>query len=282
MAYPAALPSYTTTSGGEVLGLASGGLGLSGLLNAHGVDITGLGTKIGTGASTPTAGKVLRANGTGTSVWGAVDLTADVTGTLPVANGGTGVTSLGSGVAAFLGTPSSANLRSALTDETGTGSAVFGTSPSITTPVIDQFGTASGLGAVWPTWVPTYSGFTPGNGVLTFADFCQIGKRVDARYHFVAGTTTSIAAGSCTISLPVTSATYGATLTDIIGIFEFEDVSAGAFYTGHMAQSSTTVARPLIVNTAGTYGTWASLENGVPVAIATGDIISFTLTYQAA
>jgi hypothetical protein len=35
-----------------------------------------------------------------------------------------------------LGTPSSANLRAALTDETGTGSAVFATSPTITTPTL--------------------------------------------------------------------------------------------------------------------------------------------------
>ena len=65
-----------------------------------------------------------------------VNLTSQVTGTLPVANGGTGITSLGSGVADFLGTPSSANLATALTDETGTGVAVFSTSPALTTPKI--------------------------------------------------------------------------------------------------------------------------------------------------
>jgi hypothetical protein len=65
-----------------------------------------------------------------------VDLTSDVTGTLPVANGGTGITSFGSGVATFLGTPSSANLATALTDETGTGVAVFNVSPALTTPKI--------------------------------------------------------------------------------------------------------------------------------------------------
>jgi hypothetical protein len=42
-------------------------------------------------------------------------LTADVSGVLPVANGGTGITSFGAGVATFLGTPSGANLGSALT-----------------------------------------------------------------------------------------------------------------------------------------------------------------------
>ena len=66
---------------------------------------------------------------------GAIDLaTNKVTGTLPVANGGTGLTSLGNNVATFLGTPSSANLISAITDETGTGSLVFATSPTLTTP----------------------------------------------------------------------------------------------------------------------------------------------------
>lgn len=49
---------------------------------------------------------------------------------LPIASG---VSGLGSGIATFLATPSSANLISAITDETGTGSLVFGTSPTFTT-----------------------------------------------------------------------------------------------------------------------------------------------------
>jgi len=67
-----------------------------------------------------------------TATTGAITLA----GTLAVANGGTGITSFGSGVATFLGTPSSANLAAAVTDETGSGLLVFGTSPSLTTPVI--------------------------------------------------------------------------------------------------------------------------------------------------
>lgn len=49
---------------------------------------------------------------------------------LPV---GTGISGLGAGVATWLGTPSSANLASAITGETGTGALVFGTSPDFTT-----------------------------------------------------------------------------------------------------------------------------------------------------
>lgn len=61
-----------------------------------------------------------------------IDLTSAITGTLPVANGGTGITSLGTNVATWLGTPSSANLASAVTDETGSGALVFGTTPTLT------------------------------------------------------------------------------------------------------------------------------------------------------
>lgn len=47
-----------------------------------------------------------------------------------------GVSGLGSNVATFLGTPSSANLISAVTNETGTGALVFGTAPTIDAPVV--------------------------------------------------------------------------------------------------------------------------------------------------
>lgn len=48
----------------------------------------------------------------------------------------TGVSGLGAGVATFLATPSSANLASAVTGETGSGALVFATSPTLTTPNI--------------------------------------------------------------------------------------------------------------------------------------------------
>lgn len=58
----------------------------------------------------------------------------------------TGVSGLGSGVATFLATPSSANLRGALTDETGTGAAVFADTPTLVTPNIGAAtGTSLGL-----------------------------------------------------------------------------------------------------------------------------------------
>ena len=97
---------------------------------------------VGTVTSVGTAGTVNGITLTGTvttsgdltlgGTLGSVDLTSQITGTLPVANGGTGITSLGTGVASWLGTPSSANLATAVTDETGSGALAFATGPTFT------------------------------------------------------------------------------------------------------------------------------------------------------
>jgi len=68
-------------------------------------------------------------------------------GTLTNATGlpiSTGVSGLASGVATFLVTPSSANLASAVTDETGSGSLVFSASPTFTGTLAAAAITASG------------------------------------------------------------------------------------------------------------------------------------------
>lgn len=64
----------------------------------------------------------------------------------------TGVSGLGTGVATFLATPSSANLRSAVTDETGSGSLVFATSPGFTTAANPISNDGAALGTTSLMW----------------------------------------------------------------------------------------------------------------------------------
>jgi len=75
----------------------------------------------------------------------------------------TGVSGLATGVATFLATPTSANLISAVTNETGTGSLVFATSPTLVTPALGT--PASGV-ATNITGLPIVAGTT---GTLSVA-----------------------------------------------------------------------------------------------------------------
>lgn len=106
--FPASIVAPTDPTSGNTLNSPDH----AGEHQSHNAEIVAVETKIGTGASTATSGKVLRATGTGTSAWAQVDPSTDV--------------------AAL----SSTTLRSLLTDETGTGVAVFGTAPTISAPVV--------------------------------------------------------------------------------------------------------------------------------------------------
>ena len=139
-----------------VLGTVAAG---SILTNATGLPIStgvsGLGTNVATFLGTPSSDNLRAAltddTGTGANVFAtSPTLVTPVLGTvaagsiltnatgLPIS---TGVSGLGTNVATFLGTPSSDNLRAALTDDTGTGANVFATSPAITSPTITGTGT---------------------------------------------------------------------------------------------------------------------------------------------
>jgi hypothetical protein len=124
----------------------------------HGIG-SGEGNVVGTDKAQTLTNKTLVAPALGTPASGVL---TNTTG-LPIS---TGVDGLGSGVATFLVTPSSANLASALTDETGTGAAVFANSPTLVTPAL---GTPSAVVLTNGTGLPISTGVSGlASNVATF------------------------------------------------------------------------------------------------------------------
>jgi hypothetical protein len=132
---------------------------------------------------------------------------------LPISSG---VSGLGTGVATFLVTPSSANFAAAITDETGTGAVVFATSPTLVTPILGT--PASGSTLTNCDGLPISSGVSGlGTGVATFlatpssANFAAAITDETGTGAVVLGTspeiTTSITTSSASFDLVNTTAT---------------------------------------------------------------------------
>jgi len=177
------------------------------------------------------------------------------------------ITGLGTGVATWLATPSSANLLAAVSDETGSGSLVFATSPTLVTPILGtpQSGNFSTGTFTWPTFNQNTSGNAATATLATTATNLAGGAAGSVPYQSAAGTTAMLTAGS-----------NGQVLTLAAGIPSWATpttgtvTSVGQSFTGGLISvtgSPVTSSGTLALTVAGTSGgipyfssasTWAS------------------------
>jgi hypothetical protein len=253
----------------------------AGLHSDENAAIIAVETKLGTGSSTPVANRLMFGTGTGTSAW--TQLT-------------------------------SSQLASSLSDETGTGSAVFQTSPTLNTPKVDTIQentstngvtvdglnikdgklntndsvvtanitdaavTNAKLSLTAASWSPTLGNLS--GGTLNYALYTEIGNRVFCEFKYTLGGA-GMGTGP-TITLPVAPAAHYVD-NDIISHNVLLSETGAQDYYGLARISQTSDLITLYVQQASsTYLNTANITSTVPFTWGSTDIVRASWSYEKA
>ena len=180
---------------------------------------------------------------------------------LPVSSG---ISGLGTGIATFLGsTPTSANLATLVTDETGTGSLVFATTPTLVTPVL---GLATGTSVMLSANIGAAAGNVSGN--FTAGNFQSAGN-VNVAAGLVTG---ALTAGTLQTSGNVNASSLRVTSNSTLGT-----VVSGTWNGGSIGTSFTDAKVTSITGTANQI-TASSSTGAITLSLPNDVIINNNLT----
>lgn len=174
---------------------------------------------------------------------------------------------LATGIQSWLANPSSANLRAAMTDETGTGLLVFATSPTLTTPTITTPTITNPTVTTGTFTSPAL--VTPAIGVATGTSLTATGVIASTG---TAGVGYATGAGGAVVQ--VTNRTTGVTLNKTTGSITLFSAAGTTAATTFTVTNSTVVATDVIIlnQKSGT-----DLYDLMVTAVAAG---SFNITFR--
>jgi hypothetical protein len=144
------------------------------------------------------------------------------------------------------------------------------------TEIRDAF---TGIQSGWDTWTPTFSsGLTVGNGSLT-GSYLRVGKKVTCRGTFTFGSTSTVTAPR--LQFPIAVSTSYAVNHALAGSAFVLDTSATGRFTHFPVCNDTVtggVGTVYFISAAAN----ALISGTVPMTWATGDLLSWSFTYEAA
>jgi hypothetical protein len=295
---PSALVGTNIT--GTAAGLTAGSVTTNANLTGA-VTSVGNATSLGSFTSAQLSGALTDETGSGSAVFAtSPTLVTPVLGTpasatltnatgLPIS---TGVSGLGTGVATFLATPSSANLAAAVTNETGSGALVFAESPTLsgtplaptasvgtnTTQIATTAYVISQIGAI-SAGVTSFStgttGLTPSaatSGAVTLAGTLAVANG-GTGVTTATGTGAVVLSNSPTLVTPALGTPASGTLTNVTGL----PLTTGVTGILPVANGGTATATPALVAGANVTitGTWPN-QTIAAAAPGTGTVTAVT------
>jgi len=208
-----------------------------------------------------TANYALVTDGAGGTSWSQVSVTQGISG-------------LGTNVATFLATPTSANLAAAITNETGSGALVFANTPTLVTPILG-IATATSINKVAITAPATSA---------TLSLFEGSTLATSGAY-----STTLTATGTTTVTLPTSGTIYGTASSSITSLqlktsLSDETGSGSVVFADTATLSSTTINTGLTVNGPAAlnkqvYSPFVALTDGATISVdaSVGNMFRVTL-----